>query len=273
MFEVRESVPQVRQSSGGRRFLVLCTLVVLPSIFLARRTVADPAKPEDRSALDARLSEAIALDAIVSEAARAGLPTDLLDAKIKEGEVKHVSLARLVPVVRALAARLEAAAALCHERFAAEPPAATRPLYRAVVEARGQAVSIDDVRRVLSAAETVQTATTALDTTTDLVVLGYPRDAVARLVSKVAHDDPAALDHLASDTERARARGASALGALEAALPDEHRDRQHQRGNGGDADSSGRGTPSDVGPDRESIGARGKALGLARSKGKGQGKP
>jgi hypothetical protein len=162
--------------------------------------------------------------AVLEQAARDGVPAEILDDKIKEGLAKGVPLARIAQAVRELERSLASA------RREAQPYAGanvSRDLLRAIVDAHASGANPGDVARVLKAGGREH----ALEVLTDLLHRGYPADRAARAVS----DHAKAPDRLMARLERLRTvDGVPAGEALE----------ELQRNNG-------------RGPDRETEGERG----------------
>ena len=149
--------------------------------------------------------------AAVDRAAAAGLPTEILVDKVREGLAKGAAPARIALVVRALADGLERARS---EAQAADVAAASPALLKAIVEAHAAGVGPSDVATLLRGGGDRERA---LEVLTDLAARGYPVDVAARAVSAIADRGDARLDHLVAAAERLRAIDAATPGdALDA---------------------------------------------------------
>ena len=120
-----------------------------------------------------------ALDSIVEDAARAGIPTEPLIQKALEGGAKHVAPARLVAAVGASAAQLRSASALLRSAGEARPRDPAEVTAVAAALARG--VSPQQVAR-LSAALPGEPTGPALHAVADLVGHGFAEDSSVDLV-------------------------------------------------------------------------------------------
>lgn len=120
-----------------------------------------------------------ALDSIVEDAARAGIPTEPLIQKALEGGAKRVPPERLVAAVGASAAQLRSASALLRSAGEARP---TDPAeVTAVAAALARGVSPQQVAR-LSAALPGEPTGPALHAVADLVGHGFAEDSSVDLV-------------------------------------------------------------------------------------------
>lgn len=120
-----------------------------------------------------------ALDSIMEDAARAGIPTEPLIQKALEGGAKGVPPARLVAAVGASAAQLRSASALLRSAGEARPNDPAEVTAVAVALARG--VSPQQVAR-LSAALPGEPTGPALHAVADLVGHGFAEDSSVDLV-------------------------------------------------------------------------------------------
>jgi hypothetical protein len=156
-------------------------------IFALALTLALPAGAQtpDEAYLGTRAPE---LRALVDDARRVALPADLLVAKAREGVAKGVAPARILSVVRELAAALAIARSDAQPFVGATPPAA---LVKALVEARAAGASAADTIAVLRANGREH----ALDVLTDLLLRGCPPATATRAVTSLAGRDRA-LDAL-----------------------------------------------------------------------------
>jgi hypothetical protein len=248
--------------SGHRLHRNIGTALAIALTVLPRFSHAEAA------GLDPRLGDARpALSAVLDQASREGLPTDLLRNKIAEGLAKNVAPARIAQVVTqlhddALAARAFATPLLGHAPGAAA--------LRALIEARAAGVHWDTVASLVR--ERGETGLiTALAALTDLSVRGYPRDrAGVTVVRSLARTEPKALVRLVPELERLRRHfgltQSEALDALASALEkvDTHADGTLERAlhrveeNGGGRGNAGAGPDHGRGPDRDVSGNHGK---------------
>jgi hypothetical protein len=154
--------------------------------------LASPTLPSDP-----RLSTVRAdLSQVVDQTYQAGLPADMLVAKIQEGLAKNVPPARIVMVVRGLAADLTAA-----KTFAATVVKAPSPsLLRALVDAKAAGVQWKDTTALLKTNDSVK----AIQVLTDLAARGYPTTHAAAVVQAVLTHDPQSLGKLSVDLDRVR---------------------------------------------------------------------
>src|SRR5262245_14922301 len=128
---------------GAARMIVSMQLTLLLAALLASPTLPS----------DPRLSTVRAdLSQVVDQTYQAGLPADLLVAKIQEGLAKNVPPARIVMVVRTLATDLTAA-----KTFAATVVKSPSPaLLRALVDAKAAGVQWKDTGSLLKTADSVK---------------------------------------------------------------------------------------------------------------------
>jgi hypothetical protein len=216
------------------------------SIFaLAFALVVGPARaasaevPLDEAQLGAAAAE---LHALVDEAARAGLPADLLVDKAREGAAKNVPPARILEAVRSLGAAMASARREAQPFSGAAPPPS---LVRALVAAHAAGASAADTQLVLRASGRER----ALLVLEGLVLRGCPATAAARAVSSLLGHERA-LEALVGEAERAQSLG---KGRDAPALALDHADPTARDGDV--ADDDGRG------PNRETSGARGPRSG------------
>ena len=197
---------------------------------------------------DARLAPAAGeLRAAIADADRAGLPSEFLVDKVREGLAKNVPAVRIAGAVRALSGALAQART---ETARISPP--SRTLWKAVADAHLAGVG-GEVAVVLAAGGR-ERAVWAL---TDLVQRGYPAPVAARTVAAFATRP--ALGELVGHAERLRGiDGASPTDALDAlsranaqGLGLDHAEQLlHQQDDNGN-NGNGRG------PNRETSGPRG----------------
>lgn len=152
---------------------------------------------------DARLSAVRSgLEESMVRVSDAGLPTELVVSKVREGLAKGVEPARIDSAVEQLAESLEAAAKLVTTR---RPEAALSvPLVRAVCDARMAGVKPSALEVLVSAETPEPTARRAVELVTDLSLRGYPTERATALARSVVDLEPAALDRVAAGLETIR---------------------------------------------------------------------
>lgn len=186
---------------------------------------------------DGRLAPVRAqLEARLDRVAGAGLPTELLLNKIREGLAKNVEPQRIATTVFAMADHLDSAQAFLVQQRRGNVPAG---LLRAVTEARMSGIALDHLQPLVSAPDAL--ADRAVQLVLDLKWRGYPVERSAGLVGQIVRHDAANLDHLPglletirreqllshADSVDALARGMatsdSLAGAYDRAVDDERR--------------------------------------------------
>jgi hypothetical protein len=184
------------------------TIVTMQLTLLLATLLAAPTLPEDKRLEPVRVE----LAQVVDQSSQAGLPADVLVAKVQEGLAKNVPLPRIVAVVRALATDLAAARA-----FAAPLVAPGKPqpgLLRALVDARAAGVQWKDISVLVRTSG--DGPIKALQVMTDLAARGYPTNHAAIVVAQVLARDPRALPRLTLDLDRVRrAHGLTQAEALD----------------------------------------------------------
>lgn len=159
----------------------LLTLLAALAAPLAAQTAGG--RGEDRLRGHVPAATLPALDSIVEEAARAGLPTEPLIQKALEGGAKGITPDRLVAAVGASAAQLRSASALL--RSAGEDRPNDPAEVGAVAAALSRGVSPQQVAR-LSAALPGEPTGPALHAVADLVGHGFAEDSSLDLVVAAA---------------------------------------------------------------------------------------
>lgn len=154
-------------------------LALLTSLAMPLAAQAGGARGGDRLAGHVPPATLPALDSIVEEAARAGLPTEPLIQKALEGVAKGVAPDRLVAAVGASAARLRSARALLRSDGAARPSDPAEVM--AVAAALSRGISPQQVAR-LGAALPGEPTGPALHAVADLVGHGFAEDSSVDLV-------------------------------------------------------------------------------------------
>jgi hypothetical protein len=174
---------------GASRIIVTMQLTLLLVALLAAPTLPS----------DPRLEPVRAeLTQVLDQTTQAGLPADVLVAKVQEGLAKNVPLPRLVAVVRTLASDLAAARTFAQPLVAKPQPA----LLRALVDAKAAGVQWKDTTVLLRASG--DSSIKALQVLTDLAARGYPSTHAAAIVAVVLKRDPQSLSMLTVDLDRVR---------------------------------------------------------------------
>jgi hypothetical protein len=214
---------------------------------------------------DARLGASAAeLHAVIDHAAQAGLPSEVLVAKAREGLAKGVPPARVVAVVRGLANALATARSEAASFAGASPPPG---LLKAIVEAHMAHAGAADVATVLRAGGRER----AVAVLTDLAQRGYPPPAAAQAVASL-NGQKNALQQLVGQAERLRTvDGATPADALDALVRAgmqngnlDHAEGLLHRNDAADDSHA---------PNRETSGVRGPASGGIAAPGRGKGRP
>jgi hypothetical protein len=209
------------------------------------------------------------LQELVQRAESAGLPSEMIVSKVREGLAKGVDPARIEAAAMRLTENLEAAQRYVVERRPGRPPA---PMVRAVAEARLAGVPMNALDLLVRGDRPERQR--AVEVLTDLSLRGYPSDRTATVVQSVLSRDARSLervpgtletirhDYALSPTEAvdALARGLSSSDSLQSAYGRTVED-ERKRGKGPNAS----GKSSEEG---ESPGKSGMAPGQLKKKGK-----
>jgi len=175
---------------NASRIIVSMQLTLLFAALLAAPTLPS----------DPRLEPVRAeLTQVVDQTTQAGLPADVLVAKVQEGLAKNVALPRLVAVVRTLASDLAAARTFAAPLTNGKPQPA---LLRALVDAKAAGVNWKDTTVLVRASG--DGSIKALQVLTDLAARGYPTTQAATIVAVVLKRDPQSLSMLTVDLDRVR---------------------------------------------------------------------
>jgi len=187
---------------NASRIIVSMQLTLLFAALLAAPTLPS----------DPRLEPVRAeLTQVVDQTTQAGLPADVLVAKVQEGLAKNVALPRLVAVVRTLASDLAAARTFAAPLTNGKPQPA---LLRALVDAKAAGVNWKDTTVLVRASG--DGPVKALQVLTDLAARGYPTTHAAAVVAVVLTRDPQSLSKLTVDLDRVRrAHGMTQAEALD----------------------------------------------------------
>jgi hypothetical protein len=189
---------------------------------------------------------------IIQSEKAAGLPSEVIVSKVREGLAKGVAPARIEEVTLRLAANLEAA----RRYVTARRPGPARPaLVRAVAEARMAGVGMPAIDSIVS--DDRPETPHAVEVVTDLSLRDYPAGRAGVLVQNVLSRDARSLDRVAGtlDTLRqdcglthveavdALARGLASSDSLQNAYKttvEDERRRRHGAANADWGDSPGR---------------------------------
>lgn len=163
-----------------------------------RLAMAAPVLPADPRLAPVRAQ----VDQTVSRAEQAGLPSEIIVSKVREGLAKGIDPQRIAAAAERLADNLSEARSFVSERRRGGSPAPE--LVRAVAEARmaGIAPGANDaiVREGRSPGESAR----AVEVLTDLSLRGYPVDRAAQVVRDVLKGDPGAVPRLPAALETIR---------------------------------------------------------------------
>jgi hypothetical protein len=222
---------------------------------------------------DARLAPVRAhLQDVIQRADAAGLPSDMIVSKVREGLAKGVDPAR----IEAAAIRIADSLTVAQQYVTAHRPGpAAGPLVRAVAEARLAGVAMTAVDPLLRGDRPEQPR--AVEVVTDLSLRGYPSDRAALVVQSVLAHDARSLDRVPGALETIRqdyalshieavdalARGLASADSLQTAYTraaDDERRRGHGRG------AAAKGAEDDGADDSGSPGKSGLAPGQLKKK-------
>jgi hypothetical protein len=143
-----------------------------------------------------------ALERTLDQAARDGLPSDLIVRKVREG------LAKGAPpeVIRAAAERLARSLADADQFLRAHRKGADPALLRALAEARSAAIDLDVVVAPLADCDASDAALArAVDVLTELTLRGYPSQGAALVIKEALVRDPSAVGQVVAGVEALRA--------------------------------------------------------------------
>jgi hypothetical protein len=155
-----------------------------------------------------------ALEKTIDQAARDGLPVELIVSKVREGVAKGIAPEAIRAAADRLAQSLGAADRLLKvQRKGVSSPA----LLRAVADAQTAVVELDAVVPVVAANAPDPMLARAVEVLTDLALRGYPSRRAALVVREVTDRDAAALGRLVAGVEEIRTeQTVSRADALEA---------------------------------------------------------
>lgn len=142
-----------------------------------------------------------ALEQTLDQAARDGLPAELIVTKVREGLAKGVS----PQAIRAAAERLARSLGDADRFLRAHRKTASSPaLVRAVAEARTSGVDLEVATPVVTSDAAEPTVVRAVEVLTDLALRGYPTGRAALVVKEVAERDPTSVARLVAGLESIR---------------------------------------------------------------------
>lgn len=153
---------------------------------------ADPQKPALPD--DARLTPVRpALERQLGRARAAGLPTDVVVAKVREGLAKNIAPDRIEGAVERLVSGLEESRSFAVERTGRAP---SQGLVASLAKARLAGVDLASSALVLKDVKDDAAAAHAVSVLTDLASRGYPTERAALVVRDVGAHEPGALGRL-----------------------------------------------------------------------------
>jgi hypothetical protein len=155
-----------------------------------------------------------ALEKIVDDAARDGLPADLIVGKVREGLAKGAS----PEAIRAAAARLARTLGDADQFLRAHRKrSSSAALVRALAEARTSGVDLAATSTLVESGAQDAAVVRAVEVLTDLALRGYPTGRAALVVNQVLERDPGAVGRVVAGLEAVRVgQTVSRADALEA---------------------------------------------------------
>jgi hypothetical protein len=208
-----------------------------------------------------------ALEKIVDDAARDGLPADLIVGKVREGLAKGAS----PEAIRAAAAHLARSLADADQFLRLHRKrSSSAALVRALAEARTSGVDLGATSALVESGAQDAAVVRSVEVLTDLALRGYPTGRAAFVVNQVLERDPGAVGRVVAGVEAVRVgQTVSRADALEAI----GRNLQSSGGSfdaalsrsleGGDGNGNGNGVARGQSADHQGSAAakNGKALG------------
>jgi hypothetical protein len=150
--------------------------------------------------VDARLDPVRGkLEQLIERAEVAGLPSEMIISKVREGLAKGVDPTRIEAAAARLTDNLQAAQQFVVARRPGRP---TTSLVRAVAEARAAGVAMVAIERVVKTPQPEQQR--AVEVITDLSLRGYPSERAGVVVENVLARDARSLDRVPSTLETIR---------------------------------------------------------------------
>jgi len=155
-----------------------------------------------------------ALQALVDRADKAGVPTDLIVSKVREGLAKGVAPETIRMVAEQLARELDDANDFLRAHRKADTSAR---LVRGLAEARGAGVQLAALAPLVESHAREPLVARGLEAVTDLGLRGYPGPRAAFVVGQVLERDPEAVGQVVASVESIRrAQTISRADALDA---------------------------------------------------------
>jgi len=183
-----------RRRSRQGTDLAMFSMAMVTVLALASSLEAAPLPADTRlDAVRGRLEE------LIQRADGAGLPSEMIVSKVREGLAKGVDAARIETAALRLTENLEAAQKFVVARRPGQPPAT---LVRAVAEARAAGVQMAAVDRLVRVQK--PELQRAVEVITALSLRGYPVDRATPVVENVLSRDPRALDRVQGTLETIR---------------------------------------------------------------------
>jgi hypothetical protein len=212
-----------------------------------------------------------ALEQLIARAEQAGVPSELIVSKVREGLAKGVAPETIRAVAERLAHDLGDATQVLRVNRKGD---ASPGLVRALAEARAAGVEVSVLVPLVEAHVSDALLVRALEAVTDLGVRGYPGPRAALVVQRVVERDPEAVGRVVAGVESIRraqtisradsldalARNlASVNGSFESALNRSLEGSEHGAGAPGNGNGKGNGQGNDHG---NSVSASKKSTGM-----------
>lgn len=163
-----------------------------------RLALAAPVLPADPRLAPVRAR----MDEMVAHAEKAGLPSEIIVSKVREGLAKGVDPQRIAVAAQRLVDNLTEARAFVAERRGSGAPAPE--LVRAVAEARMAGIAAGAHDAIVREARSSGDSARAVEVLTDLSLRGYPVDRATQMVRDVLKGDPAGVPRLPAALETIR---------------------------------------------------------------------
>jgi hypothetical protein len=166
--------------ASSLKFVIALALAQAGAVALPADPRLDPVRPR--------------LEALVTRSAEAGLPTELLVSKVREGLAKGVPADRIEAAAGRMAEGLSAAQGFVRERHPKQAP--PPDLVRALAEARMAGVEPAVLDPVVRGAKPGPATARAVEVLTDLSLRGYPASRALALGAELHGREPAAVGRL-----------------------------------------------------------------------------
>jgi hypothetical protein len=176
----------------------LATMTTFALCAFSRLASAETALPTDPrlDPVHARMND------VVARAEQAGLPTEIIVSKVREGLAKGIDPERIATAVDRLTSSLTEARAFVVQRR--QQGATSVQLVRAVAEARMAGVELAANEAIVRSGHTPDVSARAVEVLMDLSLRGYPVDRASRVVMDVLTRDPGAVPRLPATLETIR---------------------------------------------------------------------